>query len=356
MEDRIERLRARMRELGLTAFLITAPVNLRYLFGFTGSNGMGLITSDLCFFATDWRYRDQIREEVRNAEILVVQRDLLAAFKNRQILKSGDRLGFEAPHLSFRLFTHVRKLFPNLKLVATEQIIEKIAVPKSPAEIAKLKQATAMACAVWDQVLPLLRRDATEAEIAAEILYRARKLGSETEAFEPIVASGPRSALPHAHSSRRRLQPGDFVVIDYGCVAGGYAADVTRTIAVGEPPAELRRAYDAVKEACKLACETARPEMTGKELDEVSRKYLEFCGYKEHFSHSLGHGLGLDVHSLPRIGPDSNDVIPANAVVTIEPGVYFPGLGGVRIEDDLLIADVGSEVLTPISRELFIVD
>jgi Xaa-Pro aminopeptidase len=280
----------------------------------------------------------------------------LAAFKERQILKGGDRLGFEAPHLSFRLFTHLRKLFTNVKLTATEQIIEKIAVSKSAGEIAKIKQAAAMACAVWDQVLPLLRSDAMEAEIAAEILYRARKLGSETEAFEPIVASGPRSALPHAHSSRRRLQAGDFVVIDYGCVVGGYAADVTRTIAVGEPPAELRRAYDAVNEACKLACEAARPEIKGKELDEVARQYLESCGYKEQFSHSLGHGLGLDVHSLPRIGPDSNDVIPANAVITIEPGVYFPGLGGVRIEDDLLITEAGSEVLTPMSRELFVVD
>jgi Xaa-Pro aminopeptidase len=317
---------------------------------------MGLITSDLCFFATDWRYRDQVNEEVRNAEILIAYRDLLAALKERQALKIGERLGFEAQHLSFRLFSHLRKLFTNVKLVATEHIVEKIAVSKEPEEIARIRKAASMACAVWDQVLPFVRRDATEAEVAAEILYRARKLGSDADAFEPIVAGGPRGALPHARSSRRRLQSGDLVVIDYGCVVEGYAADVTRTIAVGEPPAQLLQAHAAVKEAGKLACDTVRPGMKGKELDEVARKYLEASGFKDQFSHSLGHGLGLDVHALPRIGPESNDLIPANAVVTIEPGVYFPGLGGVRIEDDVLVTLEGGEVLTPISRELFVVE
>jgi Xaa-Pro aminopeptidase len=213
-----------------------------------------------------------------------------------------------------------------------------------------------MAGAVWDQILPCIHRGVTESDIAAEIIYRSRKLGSEIEAFDPIVASGPRSALPHGRSTSRRLQAGDFVVIDYGCVVDGYASDVTRTIAVGEPPAKLRQAHAAVKEACHLACETARPGMEGMQLDEVARKYLDACGFKEEFNHSLGHGLGLDVHSLPRLGPESKDLIPANAVITIEPGLYFPGLGGVRIEDDLLVAENGNEVLTPMTRELFVVE
>ena len=212
-----------------------------------------------------------------------------------------------------------------------------------------------MATAVWEQILPFIRPGVCESEIAAEMIYRSRKLGSETEPFEPIVASGPRSALPHAHSSSRRLQAGDFVVIDFGCVVNGYASDVTRTVAIGEPPAKLRQAYFAVKEACRLACEAARPGMEGIELDGVARQYLDACGFKEQFNHSLGHGLGLDVHSLPRLGPESKDVIPDFAVVTIEPGVYFPNLGGVRIEDDLLVTAAGNEVLTPISRELFII-
>jgi Xaa-Pro aminopeptidase len=188
------------------------------------------------------------------------------------------------------------------------------------------------------------------------MIYRSRKLGSETEPFEPIVASGPRSALPHARSSSRRLQAGDFVVIDYGCVVDGYASDVTRTIAIGEPPAKLLQAHAVVKETCRLACEAACPGMEGLKLDEVARKYLESCGLKDQFSHALGHGLGLDVHSLPRLGPESKDIIAANAVVTIEPGVYFPDLGGVRIEDDLLVTENGNEILTPMSRELFIID
>jgi Xaa-Pro aminopeptidase len=356
MQDRIDRVRAQMRQAEVTAFLVSSAYHLRYLFGFTGSNGIGLITSDLCFFVTDWRYREQARSEVRDAEILIVRRDLLAALKEKQLLPEGCRLGFEAQHLSFRLFSQLQKNFEKIKFVSTEHFIEKIAIAKSPEEIASLRKAGAMAGAVWEQILPCLRRDATEADIAAEIIYRSRKLGSEGEAFDPIVASGPRSALPHGRSTNRRLQTGEVVVIDYGCTVDGYASDVTRTVAIGEPPAKLRQAYFAVKEACRLACEAARPGMEGIKLDEVARKYLESCGFKDQFSHSLGHGLGLDVHSLPRLGPESKDLIPANAVITIEPGVYFPDFGGVRLEDDLLVTATGNEVLTPISRELFVVE
>jgi len=356
MLDRIARVRAQMRQAELPSFLVSATPHLRYLFGFTGSNGLGLITSDLCFFITDWRYREQAQAEVRHAEISIVRRDLLAPLKEKQILTAGSRLGFEASHLNFRYFSQLQKSFAQLRFVATEHFVEKIAIPKSPAEIENLRRAGAMACAVWDQVLPCIRRGVKESDIAAEIIYRSRKLGSETEPFDPIVASGPRAALPHGRSTERRLQSGDFVVIDYGCTVEGYASDVTRTVAVGEPPAKLRQAYFAVKEACHLACEAARPGMEGIQLDEVARKYLASCGFKEEFNHSLGHGLGLDVHSLPRLGPESKDVITENAVITIEPGVYFPNLGGVRIEDDLLVTAAGNEVLTPMSRELFIVE
>lgn len=356
MLDRINRVRAQMRQADVSAFLVTALPHLRYLFGFTGSNGLGLITSDLCFFVTDWRYRDQAQAEVRHAEILIVYRDLLAALKEKKILPDGCRLGFEAQHLNFRLFAQLQKNFEKIKFISTEHFIEKIAIPKSPNEIASLRQAGAMACAVWDQLLPCIRPGVAESDLAAEIIYRSRKLGSEIEPFDPIVASGPRSALPHGRSTSRRLQAGDFVVIDYGCVVDGYASDVTRTIAVGEPPAKLRQAYFAVKEACRLACEAARPGMEGMQLDQTARQYLESCGFKEQFSHSLGHGLGLDVHSLPRLGPESKDVIPANAVITIEPGVYFPELGGVRLEDDLLVTATGNEVLTPMARDLFVVE
>lgn len=356
MLDRIERVRAEMRRAQVASFLVSAAPHLRYLFGFTGSNGLGLITSDLCFFITDWRYREQVQAEVRHAEIVIVRRDLLAPIKEKQILPPGSRLGFEAAHLNFRYFSQLQKSFDQLRFVATEHFVEKIAIPKSPAEIDSLRRAGAMACAVWDEVLPCIRRGVKEADIAAEIIYRSRKLGSETEPFDPIVASGPRAALPHGRSTDRRLQAGDFVVIDYGCTVDGYASDVTRTVAVGEPPARLRQAYFAVKETCQLACEAARPGMEGIQLDEIARKYLASCGFKDEFNHSLGHGLGLDVHSLPRLGPESKDVITENAVITIEPGVYFPNLGGVRIEDDVLVTAAGNEVLTPMSRELFVVE
>ncbi len=356
MPDRIARVQQRMKELRLHAFFLSAPSSLRYLFGFTGSNGIGLITSDLPYFATDWRYRDQAREEVAGAEILIAQRDLVGAIKERNPFPLDAKAGFEEHHLTYHLLAQIRKHFPKLEFKLTEHLLGKIAAEKSREEILLLKQAATTVSTVWERLLPHLRAGATEADITAELNYIARKCGSQIEPFEPIVAAGPRSALPHARSSSRPLMHGDMVVIDFGCVVEGYAADFTRTIAVGEPDKKLRDAYRIVQEACDLVYASARAPMKACDLDAVARKHFEAHGLAQCFNHSLGHGLGIDVHSLPRIGPESKDMIPANAVVAIEPGVYFPGLGGMRIEDDVLITERGCEVLTNASRELICVE
>ncbi len=356
MPDRIERLRQRLREQELGAMIISSPASLRYFFGFTGSNALGVVTPEQCFLVTDWRYRDQSRAEVHNAEILIAYRDLLVPLKEKNALPFGVRVGFEEHHLTYHLITQIRKHFPQIKLAVTDRLLIQLAVPKEPGELRAMREAARLACRVWDEIQPYLHAGVREADIAAEIIYRGRKAGSEADAFEPLVASGPRSALPHGRSSARRLQPGDMVIIDYGCVFEGYASDVTRTIAVGEPTAHMREVYRAVKEAGELAYAALRPNMNAVDLDKVAREHLKARGFGEHFNHALGHGLGLDVHMLPRLGPESKDVIPPGCVVAIEPGVYLPELGGVRIEDDVLVTESGAEVLTPMTRELICVE
>ncbi len=356
MADRISRLRRRMRELKLSAFLISSLTHLRYLFGFSGSNGLGLITEEHQWLITDRRYREQVKHEVHNAEVHIVLQDLFEPIKKQRIFARGMRVGFEAMHLNFREFSRLQKAFPDVQLAATENIIEKLTIPRLPDEVEKTRRACDIARQVWDTILPMIRPGMTELDLSAEISYHGKKLGSERDAFEPIVASGWRSALPHGIASRKSLEPGELVVIDYGCVYEGFCSDVTRTVMIGQPSEAQRRMYEAVKEANRRAIAAARANMPGADLDRVARDYLKEQGYDKEFGHSLGHGLGLDVHSLPRISPVSKDRIPENSVITIEPGVYIPEVGGVRIEDDVLVQSDGAEVLTDIDRELVIIE
>lgn len=356
MPNRIARVQQRLHEAQLYGLFISAPSSLRYVFGFTGSNGLGLITSDLCYFVTDWRYREQVHEEVTGAEILVAQRDLVGALKDRKPLPTAAKAGIEEYHLTYHLLAQIRKHFPKLEMKLTDHLVGKLAAEKSPEEIVLIKKAAQITALVWEGLRPHLRAGASEADLTTELNYLARKCGSQIEPFEPIVAAGPRSALPHARSTSRKLTPGDMVVIDFGCVVEGYAADFTRTIAVGEPDKKLREAYRVVKEAGDLVYAAAAAPMKAVALDAVARKHFEAHGMAQFFNHALGHGLGLDVHSLPRIGPESKDVIPPNAVLALEPGLYFPGLGGIRLEDDVLVTETGCEILTNAARELVCVE
>ena len=356
MANRLQQLRAKMQELDLDAFLISSVTNLRYLFGFSGSNGLALVTESHCLFITDRRYRDQVQQEAQGAEIHIAQGNLFEPLKSSQRVEAGKRLAFEANHLTFRNFSRLQKLLPKAKLVAAENIIEEITIPRLPHEVEKIRQACAIAARVWEEILPMIGIGMAELDLAAEISYRCKKAGADGDAFEPIVASGWRSALPHGLASRKTLQPGELVVIDFGCSVDGFKSDVTRTIALGEPKAQQRHMVDTVLQANRVAREALHAGMEAVELDKIARKFLAANGYKKEFSHSLGHGLGLDVHSLPRIGERSADSIPQYCVVAIEPGVYIAGVGGVRIEDDVYLADAGPELLTHIERELVVIE
>ncbi|MCG8603934.1 Xaa-Pro peptidase family protein [bacterium] len=352
MHQRIDKLRKRIEELKLDAFLVTSLVNIRYLFGFTGSNAIALITSDLSFFVTDRRYVTQSQQEVQQAEILIAQRDLIGELKKTNVPLLRGKLGFEALNLTVKNYTEIKKAFPDTKLIAAERVVESIASVKDSSEIENVRAGGRICGKVIAEIIEVIQPGVSELDISAELSYRTRLHGSERDPFEPIVASGLRSALPHGISSPQKLQNGDLIIIDFGAVVNGYASDVTRTMVLGQPSQKQTEMLNVVLGALTTAEQSCKPGMTGKALDRVARDYLKEAGYGEFFQHSLGHGLGLEIHGLPRIGELSNDTLQAGNIITLEPGVYVPDVGGVRVEDDFALTSDGSENLTPFPREL----
>lgn len=352
MLRRVDRVRERLAAHNLDALLVSSPTNIRYLFGFTGSNAIALITSDPCFFITDRRYAQQSQQQVTQASICIAQNDLFAELANIPFIRPGMRIGIEAAYLTVKQYNALRKQFPNVKLLASERIVEGIASVKDADEIASIRKAADICKRVFEEVYSLLKPGISELEISAEISYRTRRLGSEKDAFEPIVASGRRSALPHGISSQKTISAAELVIIDFGAVVNGYAADLTRTVVVGKMTEKQRHLARAVLDALTHAESAAKPGMTGWQLDAVARDTLKGHGLGEYFQHSLGHGLGLNVHELPRLGETSQDVLQPGQVFTLEPGVYLPDVGGVRIEDDFLMTKHGVENLSAFNREV----
>ncbi|MFQ5627172.1 MAG: M24 family metallopeptidase [bacterium] len=356
MPDRVAHLGEKIRELNLEAFVISSLTNLRYLTGFTGSNAIAVFTQSNIFLITDKRYREQADAEAQNAEVIICAKNLYQPIKDHKLFKQCKRIAFEACHLSFRAFSHLQKIAEKVQFVATENLIEKITATKEPEEIEKISNACDTCAKLWQHILPMLCVGMAELDIAAEIAYQAHKHGADGVAFEPIVASGWRAALPHGKASPKKIQKGELVVVDFGCEVGGFKSDVTRTIAFGEPTHEQQQVYGAVKDANAFAFESIIPNMKAVDLDKAVRDRLIAAGYQEQFSHSLGHGLGLGIHELPRIGENSKDSIPPFSVFTIEPGVYIPGFGGVRIEDDVVVTKSGPKLLSKIDRDLSVIE
>jgi len=353
--QRVDRVRERLAVHKLDALIVSSSVNLRYLFGFTGSNAIALITDGLSFFITDRRYGEQSHKEVSCGEIIIAKKELLAELQAVPAMKAGLRIGIEAASLTVKEFSLLKKTFPGMKFLASERIVEGVASVKEAEEIAAIRKAAKICGSVFMEIQPLIRRGVSELDISAEISYRTRRYGSEKDPFEPIVASGERSALPHGISSSKKIQTGESVVIDFGAVFNGYAADTTRTFILGEPTEKQSNMAKAVLAALEKSEKAAKPGLIGWQLDAVARKSLEHDGLGKYFMHSLGHGLGLNVHEIPRLGENSQDKLVPGNVMTLEPGVYIPGYGGVRVEDDFLVTETGVENLSPFQREVLCV-
>jgi len=351
--EKLEKLRSSFGAFGIDGILITSPYNRRYISNFTGSAGVVLISADKALFITDFRYIEQASKQCEGFEIIKfsssIPEEVALQAKNLGIQK----LGVEEDYLTFSSFKVYEKEV-KVELVPVSGVVEKLRLIKTDAEIKILKEAADIADAAFKHILDFLRPGKTELEVSNELEFFMRKAGATSSSFDTIVASGYRSALPHGVASDKVIEKGDMVTLDYGAYYKGYVSDITRTVAVGEPEAKLKEIYDIVLEAQLRGMAGIKPGMTGKEADALTRDYITEKGYGEYFGHSTGHGIGLEVHEGPGLSSKTDIVLEPGMVVTCEPGIYIPGLGGVRIEDDTLITKDHNETLTHSTKDLII--
>ncbi|HKO26036.1 MAG TPA: Xaa-Pro peptidase family protein [Solirubrobacteraceae bacterium] len=357
MSARADKLAAQLTGAGVDAVLITELVNVRYLTGYTGSNGLALIAPDTRAFVTDFRYVEQAAEEVdRDFDRLKASVDLLEAVTDA--LPTGElRLGFETAHVSVREHERLRGLLPDrIELIATNGLVEQLRAVKDPGELAAIRAAAALADEAFEQLIAGGLVGRTERDLALELEFDMRRRGAEQPSFSPIVAAGPHGALPHASPRAVEVRRGDMVVIDWGAQLNGYCSDCTRTVAAGAADDHAREIYQLVLDAQLAGLDAVKAGADGREVDGVARDTIEAAGHGEHFGHGLGHGVGLDVHEAPRLSQRSDSVLEPGNIVTVEPGVYLPGDLGVRIEDLVLVTDDGREIFTALAKELTVVE
>jgi Xaa-Pro aminopeptidase len=325
---------------------------VQYLTGFSGSAGALLVTPSDAIFFTDSRYDLQAHQEVEGSRVVITKESAGMAAAKRAAKMRQRRVGFESDTLPYAGHRRLKEVLQKGKLVATRGMVEALRVEKDAGEIEQIRKAVELGSRAFEETLPLLRPGMTELEVAAEIEYRMRRYGGERPSFETIVATGPRAALPHARAGTRKVQPNEFILLDLGVILGGYASDMTRTVFLGKAPRRAARIYKAVLEAQLEAEQAVQAGRPCAAVDQAARLVLKRYGYARYFTHSTGHGLGREVHELPRIARGQTFALPEGAVITVEPGVYLPGFGGVRIEDVVVVRKGRGEVLTRTSKEL----
>jgi Xaa-Pro aminopeptidase len=354
--SRADRVARRLAERELDLLLVTDLVNLRYLTGFTGSNGMAVVGDGVRRFVTDFRYVEMAAEQVRDFDREQAPQDFVTAL-GEGWPEGGLRVGFEDQHVSVRQHARLREVLPDrIELVPAGGVVEAERAVKDAGEIARIRAAAALVDDVygWLRERGLVGR--TEREVAMALEQRMRELGAEGPSFSSIVASGPRGALPHAIPADVPIPTGTLVTLDIGARLDGYCSDCTRTWATGELPDDLADAYALVERAQAAALAAVRPGPLGSEIDAVAREMIDAAGHAEHFGHGLGHGVGLEVHEAPRLARTGLAALEPGNVVTVEPGVYLPGRGGVRIEDLVVVAQDGHDVLSGTPKSLIAVD
>ena len=350
---RVEKLRKKMQEENLDSFLITSPYNLRYLTNFTGTTGLAVITLEKAFFITDFRYTEQAAAQAQGFEIIKNVGPIFEEVADL-VQKEGLReLGFEETTVSFLEYSVLEEII-DAQLIPISGMIEELREIKDEEEIAIIEKACSIADLAYDHILKMIQPGMTEIEVANQLDFYMRSLGASGVSFETIVASGLRSAMPHGEDRKKIIEQGDLITIDFGCYYEGYVSDMTRTFAIGDPGEQLKEIYQIVLEAQLAVLEVAKPGVTGKQLDAVARDYITKHGYGEAFGHSTGHGIGLEIHEGPNVSVRAEKQFVPGNIITDEPGIYLPGIGGVRIEDDLLITSDGNRVLTHSPKELII--
>lgn len=361
MEDRRPRRLAALREAlkarGVDGMLITALPNVRYLTGFSGSAALLMVSvSEPSVLLTDFRYAAQVAAEVgSHATVRIEPSSLWAGVAETLATLPGSAMAFESAHLVFTDYERLAGFGDRWEWHGVVGMVEALRERKDAGELALIREAVRIAEEALARTVRDIRVGLTERQVAGILEHHLRDLGSDAPPFETIVAAGERAALPHARASTRALQPGELLLIDFGASCDGYCSDITRTFALQSVNPEMQHVHDIVREANLSASALVRAGMRGRDADAIARQYIADRGFGEQFGHSLGHGIGLEVHEGPRVARTADAPLPVGAVVTIEPGIYRPGWGGVRIEDDVLLSDSGPVVLTGFPRELLVI-
>jgi Xaa-Pro aminopeptidase len=351
---RVARLRALLRRSSVEAFLILDLKNIRYLTGFSGSDGALLVGAGKPVLLADGRYTAQAKVQAPGARV-VLCRDKASGIADVLSARGFERIGFEPASVSVELHGALRRMAKKVCWKPLPSELGAIRAVKDKKEIESIRKAIRIATAALRSTLERIRPGVCERDIAIELEYAMRTKGAEAPSFDTIIASGPNSAHPHAQPGARKIRPGDFVVVDFGAVCRGYHSDETCTFVVGRAGRKHENIYAVVKEAHDRALEAVRPGVACRAVDAAARGVIEKAGYGSCFSHGTGHGLGLDVHEAPRLSTLSDAVLEEGMVITIEPGIYIPGFGGVRIEDTVLVGRGGARVLTEFSKELQVI-
>ena len=339
-------------------FLLVSHVpNIRYLCGFTGSAALLLVSPNAATLFTDGRYTAQAKAEVDGARVVICRKPLFTAvsewLKSHRKPGRGYTVAVEPEHITLAARNRIAALLDSkTRVKPAPPLIERARMIKDADEIAALRRAVLLGSALFDSALETIRPGVKETEVAARMEFKARQSGSEGMSFETIIASGQRSALPHGRASAAAIPANAFVVCDFGVILNGYCSDMTRTVYVGRPPEQARDFYQAVREAQQAALEAVRPGVAVGEVDRAARKLLKKAGLGRYFTHSTGHGVGIEIHEPPRIATGEGEVLQAGMVITIEPGAYVPGRWGVRIEDMVVVTEQGVEVLTLTTKDL----
>lgn len=351
--NRIESIKKFIEELNLDAVYVTHIPNIRYISGFSGSSAYVIITRSKNIFITDFRYKEQSHLQVKDFEIIV---KAASAEEVRNVFENEGlkNIGFESNHITVHQFDDLKSSSKETKFTALGDRIERLTMIKTQDEIAKIQKAVDISDMVFTKLLEIIKPGIKEMDVSAEISYWHKKFGACKDSFDPIVASGWRGSLPHGMASEKIIENGEMVTLDFGCVYDGFCSDITRTISIGKPSGEMKKVYDVVCRSQQMAIDAAKAGMTTKELDQVARKYINECGYEGKFGHGLGHGLGIEVHEMPGVSQKTDIILQKDSVVTIEPGIYLDGIGGVRIEDDILISEKGCYVFNKAPKELIV--
>ncbi|CAD2075429.1 putative peptidase [Jeotgalicoccus aerolatus] len=347
--DKIQQL---LERESLDALLVMSAENRRYLSEFTGSSGALIITKESRFLMSDFRYKAQGAEQAEEFEFILQEKGLLESIVSFMNSKGLKRIGFEGEHVNYNTYSQLSKSFDVVPLTGE---VEKIRLIKTDEELDLIIKACEIADQSYEYILTYVKAGMTELEVKNELEAHMTSLGASGPSFDTIVASGHRGALPHGVASDKVIEDGDMVTLDFGAWYKGYASDITRTFAVGSVSPEMEEIYNIVLESQLKSLDEIKAGMTGKEADSIARDVISAKGHGEHFGHSLGHGLGLEVHELPGLSQKSTMTLEPGMVITIEPGIYVDGLGGVRIEDDAVVTEKGLKKLTHSSKKLFIV-